>query len=101
MRAGLAKLADIRREIEAAPVCPAGGITRMDAESALFTLEAILRAGLGREESRGSFVREDFPMEEDEWRKNSRTRYDGETKRFSTDYVLNPLFSEGLPRKDR
>lgn len=101
MRAGLAKLADIRREIEAAPVCPAGGITRMDAESALFTLEAILRAGLGREESRGSFVREDFPMEEDEWRKNSRTRYDGETKRFSTDFVLNPLFSEGLPKKDR
>jgi aspartate oxidase len=47
-----------------------------DLRSAVLVTRAILRAGSGREESRGSFIREDFPEEDNlHWRKNSRLTY--------------------------
>jgi succinate dehydrogenase/fumarate reductase flavoprotein subunit len=58
-----------------------------DLQSALLTVRAVLTAGLGREESRGSFIRRDFPGEDNSrWRKNSRLRYLSETKGFSPEY---------------
>jgi succinate dehydrogenase/fumarate reductase flavoprotein subunit len=47
-----------------------------DLRSAMLVTRAILTAGLAREESRGSFIREDFPSEDNlHWRKNSRLTY--------------------------
>ncbi len=47
-----------------------------DLRSAVLVTRAILTAGLAREESRGSFIREDFPDEDNlRWRKNSRLTY--------------------------
>lgn len=58
-----------------------------DLQSALLTVKAVLTAGLGREESRGSFIRRDFPNEDNSrWRKNSRLRYVPETKGFTAEY---------------
>ena len=58
-----------------------------DLQSALLTVKAVLTAGLGREESRGSFIRRDFPSEDNSrWRKNSRLRYVPETKGFAAAY---------------
>jgi L-aspartate oxidase len=58
-----------------------------DLQSALLTVKAVLTAGLGREESRGSFIRRDFPGEDkSRWRKNSRLRYVPETKGFAAEY---------------
>ena len=64
-----------------------------DFRSALFSLEAVLTASLGRQESRGSFIRADFPRENNRrWRKNSCLTYDGERDRFSVQYLPSSAF---------
>jgi succinate dehydrogenase/fumarate reductase flavoprotein subunit len=61
---------------------------RDDLLSAAFALRAILAAGLGREESRGSFVRSDYRESDDaRWLRNSRHSWDPDAGRFAVDYV--------------
>ncbi len=59
-----------------------------DLRSAVLVTRAILTAGLAREESRGSFIREDFPNEDNlRWRKNSRLTYLPEKNDFQIHHV--------------
>jgi succinate dehydrogenase/fumarate reductase flavoprotein subunit len=59
-----------------------------DLRSAVRVTRAILTAGLAREESRGSFIREDFPNEDNlRWRKNSRLTYLPEKNDFQIHHV--------------
>ena len=59
-----------------------------DLRSAVLVTKAVLSAGLAREESRGGFIREDFPYEDNiRWRKNSRLTYFPEKNDFNVDYV--------------
>ena len=58
-----------------------------DLLSAVFSLRAILSASMGRKETRGSFIRKDFPKEDNaNWRKNSYLTYDPEKDSFSVTY---------------
>ena len=59
-----------------------------DLHSAVLVTSAVLTAGLAREESRGSFIREDFPDEDNlRWRKNSRLTYLPDKRDFQIEYV--------------
>ncbi len=61
---------------------------KADLTAAVVTLKAVITASLGRQESRGSFYRDDFPREDDvSWRKNSSLTYDSATGSFAVDYV--------------
>jgi len=63
-------------------------ILHEDVASALFVLHAVLAASQGRQESRGSFIRADFPEEDPaRWRKNSCLHYDLKEERFSIEYA--------------
>jgi succinate dehydrogenase/fumarate reductase flavoprotein subunit len=67
---------------------PRERILRHDLLSAAFSFRAILRAGLERLESRGCFIRSDFPTQDDaHWRKNSRLSWDPSTNRLSVAHV--------------
>ena len=92
MKEGLTKVEEVKRQLKAAiPFDPAEKILRDDLTSSLFVLEAILTAGAGRKESRGSFIRQDFPREDAiNWRKNSCLQYDPDKERFSIDYIPLP-----------
>ncbi len=60
---------------------------KQDLMGATFVLKAVLTASVSRKESRGSFIREDFPQQDDlNWRKNSCLTYDWEDDRFSVSY---------------
>lgn len=86
---GLRQVSEIKRSLRDVS-CPdrEGRILREDCLSACFTLEAVLTASLGREESRGSFVRSDFPEEDNQhWQKNSQLQYDAQEDRFSLRYL--------------
>jgi len=78
MKEGLEKIGEAQRKLkEAAPANERDRRLKLDLESAAFTVKAILAAGLGRKESRGSFLRSDFPGEDNtNWKKNSCLRYD-------------------------
>ncbi|HTZ40919.1 MAG TPA: FAD-dependent oxidoreductase [Syntrophales bacterium] len=59
-----------------------------DTRAAALTLHAILLASLGRQESRGSFLRSDFPAEDDSrWRRNSSLSYDAEKNEFALQHL--------------
>ena len=59
-----------------------------DLRSAVLVTRAILTAGLAREESRGSFIRKDFPDEDNlRWRKNSRLTFLPDKNDFEIDYT--------------
>jgi succinate dehydrogenase/fumarate reductase flavoprotein subunit len=59
-----------------------------DLLSAVFSLRAIFCASIGRKESRGSFIRKDFPKEDNvNWRKNSYLTYDAKKDSFSVTYL--------------
>ena len=59
-----------------------------DLRSAVLVTRAVLAAGLAREESRGSFIREDFPGENNiHWRKNSCLTFFPDRNNFEIDYV--------------
>ncbi len=63
-------------------------VLREDLLCGAFTLRAVLSAGLGRLESRGSFQREDHPAQDDgAWLRNSRLRWDHAGDRFEVAYV--------------
>ena len=71
---GLAEVERIRAAIEtASATAPQERTHREDLRSAAFVLQAVLAAGLARRESRGTFIRTDWPAEDDaNWLKNSR-----------------------------
>jgi len=89
MVAGLGKAEDVWRTVRAARVdTPKERILHADLVSAAFTLRAVLTVGLGRLESRGSFLREDYPSQDDaRWLRNSRVSWDPNSDRFHVDYV--------------
>ncbi len=89
MAAGLREAEALWRTIRAARADTAQEqILRADLLSGAFTLRAVLACGLGRLESRGSFLREDHPTQDDgAWMKNSRLRWDAVSDRFEVDYV--------------
>ena len=88
MQEGFAKVEEIKRQLRGIiPENPAEKILSEDLKSAIFTLEAILAAGIGRRESRGSFIRKDFPHEDNvNWSKNSCLQYHAGEELFSVDY---------------
>jgi succinate dehydrogenase/fumarate reductase flavoprotein subunit len=66
IREGLVKIDGIERALgESAAEDPAERIAREDMISAAFAVRTILEASLGREESRGTFIRSDFPLQDD------------------------------------
>jgi len=67
-------------------------ILREDLLSAAFVLRAILTASRERLESRGCFIRTDFPIQDDTcWLKNSRLSWDSVRGRFSVEYLPTEL----------
>ena len=80
---------DVQRTLHAARADgPKERILREDLLSAVFTLRAVLTAGLGRLESRGSFLRADYPAQDDaQWLRNSRLTWDAATDRLHVQYA--------------
>jgi succinate dehydrogenase/fumarate reductase flavoprotein subunit len=89
MVAGLRKAEQVWRTLRAAQIdTPKERVLWDDLVSASFTLRAVLTAGLGRHESRGSFLREDYPAQDDaQWLKNSRLTWDPTRDRFRAEYI--------------
>ncbi|MCX5833554.1 MAG: FAD-binding protein [Deltaproteobacteria bacterium] len=73
MEEGLRQIRGIGRALRDAPVHSLSErIAKEDLISAAFVVKAILTASLGRRESRGTFIRSDYPLEDDSnWLKNS------------------------------
>ena len=88
LREGLVKLAKVEADLKGiVPQTVNERIGKENLMSAAFVLKAVLTASLSRTESRGSFIREDFPRQDDiNWRKNSCLKYDWEGGRFSLTY---------------
>jgi succinate dehydrogenase/fumarate reductase flavoprotein subunit len=78
MEEGLREIRGIEKALRDTPVDSLPGrIAKVDLVSAAFVARAILKASLGREESRGTFIRSDYPLEDDSnWLKNSVIAYD-------------------------
>jgi succinate dehydrogenase/fumarate reductase flavoprotein subunit len=89
MQAGLAEAESISAALRSARADnPKDRILRSDLLSAAFTLRAILTAGQGRLESRGAFIRSDYPAQDDaQWLRNSRLIWDAAIERFHVHYV--------------
>ena len=59
-----------------------------DLRAGALTLKAILQAGIGRKESRGSFLRSDHAGQDDAgWRRNSCLKYDEGSRSFTASYL--------------
>ena len=89
MAAGLRMAEELWRMLRSARVdTPHERILREDLTSAAFTLRAVIKAGLGRLESRGSFLRDDYPAQDDaRWLRNSRVSWDPNSDGFHVDYL--------------
>lgn len=89
---GLAKLMELERELKAvATQTVLERKSKEDLVSAAFVLKAVLTASISREESRGAFIREDFPQQDDlNWRKNSCLPYDRQKDQFSPPLFFSP-----------
>ncbi len=88
LRIGLQEMDEVDRLLrQAAPTTASEVRLRQDMMSASFSLRAILSASLARQESRGAFVRADFPQEDnDNWRKNSCLHYEPKAGLFSVNH---------------
>ncbi len=85
---GLTKLKVLEKELKAgAPKNVTEMKKKEDMLSAVFVVKAILTASLARKESRGAFIRKEFPIKENDenikWRKNSCLTFDPEKDEFS------------------
>jgi succinate dehydrogenase / fumarate reductase flavoprotein subunit len=91
MREGLAKLEESERESKGIVLQTiVDRKLKEDLVSATFVLKAVLTASLSREESRGAFIREDFPQQDDlHWRKNSCLIYDIRKDNFSLNHYAH------------
>ena len=89
MVAGLRKAEHMWRALRAARFdTPKERVLQEDLLGGTFTLRAVLTAGLGRLESRGGFLREDYPAQDDaQWLRNSRVSWDPASDRFRVEYV--------------
>jgi succinate dehydrogenase/fumarate reductase flavoprotein subunit len=89
MAAGLAQATEIAARLATAAAASAHQrIARDDLRSGVFSLRAVLAAGLPRLESRGCFIRADHPDQDDAaWRRNSRLAWDPASDRFTVTYV--------------
>ena len=88
LRVGLQEMDKVDRLVrQAAPASAAELRSHQDMMSASFVLRAILFASLARQESRGAFVREDFPQEDNiNWQKNSCLHYEPKSGVFSINH---------------
>ena len=89
MAEGLAEVERIGAALATAGVdTPQERTLQEDLECAGVVLQAILAAGFGRQESRGAFIRTDFPAQDDtNWLKNSRLTWDPARQQFRVDYL--------------
>ena len=88
LREGLASLMKFEQQLSGA-VGQTVACTKLveTLSSAVFVLKAVLTASLSRKESRGSFIRRDFPRTDDvNWRKNSCLAYNLDERKFSISY---------------
>ncbi|OPY73361.1 MAG: L-aspartate oxidase [Syntrophorhabdus sp. PtaU1.Bin058] len=88
LKEGLEKIAGLRRRLGAIlPQTTKELRLKLDLDSAAFAAQAIMTASLARKESRGSFLRSDFPYEDNaNWKKNSCLRYDAENRAFTLSF---------------
>jgi succinate dehydrogenase/fumarate reductase flavoprotein subunit len=88
IKEGIIKLSTLLKRLEkVSPKTVIEKRLKFDLLSATLVLKGILAASKGRRESRGAFMREDFPDTDDtSWRKNSCIRYDNETGEFEVKY---------------
>lgn len=91
MKEGLIKLIEVERELNGIiPQTIFDRKLKYDLASAVFVLKAVLTASLSREESRGAFVREDFPQQDDlNWRRNSCLVYHRQEDTFSLNHYAS------------
>jgi succinate dehydrogenase/fumarate reductase flavoprotein subunit len=78
LKQGLKEIGELKAEMRKSEAAGASDIGMFeDLKSGIFTLETILEASLSRRESRGSFIREDFPKTDDKnWLGNSCAAYE-------------------------
>jgi aspartate oxidase len=91
MKEGLIKVTALEKELNGIiPQTVSDKKLKYDLMSAVFVLKAILTVSLSRKESRGAFIRGDFPQQDDlKWLRNSCLVYDTKEEGFSLRYDTN------------
>ncbi|MCU0580198.1 MAG: FAD-dependent oxidoreductase [Desulfobacterota bacterium] len=89
LRTGLAEIGELEQglaDLQASN--PQEKIWLHDLRGATMAVRAVLTAGLNRKESRGSFIRKDFPEEDNgRWLKNSCLTWQPRSREFITTYA--------------
>ncbi len=86
---GLKKLRDLEKKAITSSNSIKEKIKTEDLGSAVFVIKAILTASLAREESRGAFIRSDFPdIDNINLKKNSSITYNPDEQSFDIEYRL-------------
>jgi succinate dehydrogenase/fumarate reductase flavoprotein subunit len=88
LRQGMAAMDSLKIQLDGlAPQSIEERRLKEDLLSGILVIQAIMTASLGRQESRGSFSRLDFPQEDDQkWMKNSRLIYKSDGTGFKVTY---------------
>ena len=94
MQEGLSEARTLARQADELPAATVRQYqARENAKAAAFCYAAVLAAGQNRLESRGAFMRTDYPEADDRnWRVNSRLSYDHQEGAFEVEYA--PLAAE-------
>jgi succinate dehydrogenase / fumarate reductase flavoprotein subunit len=89
MRKALSSLEDIEERLgRLSPQTVRERLLDCDLRAGALTQRAILQAGIGRKESRGSFLRSDHAGQDDAgWRRNSCLKYDADSSSFTVSYL--------------
>jgi succinate dehydrogenase/fumarate reductase flavoprotein subunit len=89
MREALSSLDEIEERLgRLAPQTVRERLLDCDLRAGALTLRAILQAGIGRKESRGSFLRSDHAGQgDDDWRRNSCLKYNAGSRNFTVSYL--------------